>query len=309
MNTRSLVVETSLNRAEFRWKFLRLLQQSAVLGISLCLLILTFGVAILAGWISNKDVALTFLALVGGVGLISWGIILIRVAVQEPDRRWLAASVERVDRRLLDRLNTLLFLESRPKAPPTEAFATRIAGQAQTVLAQKAPPSPFSARRSLTYLLAFLVALTATVVLYQRYSPWRLLTAPPRLKAARPALPQQPLELALAATNSLEQHQAWGEVRITDPGADLKVTKVDVVPLQIEAAANQPLAAVNWFSTINGTAEARHELPPPAEPRYATYRPSIYLDELNLSDWDVLTYYAKANTTKQNAYASEVYFL
>ncbi|HWI55805.1 MAG TPA: hypothetical protein VNZ22_01160, partial [Bacillota bacterium] len=69
MNTRSLVVETSLNRAEFRWKFLRLLQQSAVLGISLCLLILTFGVAILAGWISNKDVALTFLALVGGVGL------------------------------------------------------------------------------------------------------------------------------------------------------------------------------------------------------------------------------------------------
>ena len=30
---------------------------------------------------------------------------------------------------------------------------------------------------------------------------------------------------------------------------------------------------------------------------------------MKLSDWDVLTYYAKAKTDKQNTYASEVYFL
>ena len=98
-------------------------------------------------------------------------------------------------------------------------------------------------------------------------------------------------------------------MRITDPGADLKVTKLDVVPLQIEAAANQPLKQVAWFSTINGAEEAPHSLLPPREPRYAVYQPDVYLDELRLADWDVVTYYAKANTEQENSYASEVYFL
>ncbi len=101
----------------------------------------------------------------------------------------------------------------------------------------------------------------------------------------------------------------WGEVRVTDPGVDMKVTKVDVVPLEIEAAANQSLKKVGWFSTVNGTDEESHELPPPKEPRYAVYQPTVYLDELRLSDWDVMTYYAKANTEKEDSYASEVYFL
>ena len=103
----------------------------------------------------------------------------------------------------------------------------------------------------------------------------------------------------MPTTNNAEQSQTWGEVRITDPGGDLRVTKVDVVPLQIEAAANQALKKVGWFSTINGEGETPHELPPPSEPRYAVYQPTVYLDELRLSDWDVMTYYAKANTEKQ----------
>ena len=120
---------------------------------------------------------------------------------------------------------------------------------------------------------------------------------------------EKPLELTPPTTNNAEQSQTWGEVRITDPGGDLRVTKVDVVPLQIEAAANQALKKVGWFSTVNGGAETPHELPPPTEPRYAVYQPTVYLDELRLSDWDVMTYYAKANTEKQNSFASEVYFL
>src|SRR5439155_1049330 len=113
-------------------------------------------------------------------------------------------------------------------------------------------------------------------------------------------LAEKPLDLAMPATNNIEQNQSWGEVRITDPGADLKVTKVDVVPLEIEAAANQSLQKVSWFSTVNGTEETPHELPPPKEPRYAVYQPTLYLDELHLTDWDVMTYYAKATTEKGN---------
>jgi hypothetical protein len=120
---------------------------------------------------------------------------------------------------------------------------------------------------------------------------------------------EKPLELTLPTTNNAEQSQTWGEVRITDPGGDLRVTKVDVVPLQIEAAANQALKKVGWFSTINGAGETLHELPPPSEPRYAVYQPTVYMDELRLADWDVMTYYAKANTEKDSSFASDVYFL
>jgi hypothetical protein len=135
------------------------------------------------------------------------------------------------------------------------------------------------------------------------------LLAAEKAKAKPPVQAEKPLELTLPTTNNAEQSQTWGEVRITDPGGDLRVTKVDVVPLQIEAAANQALKKVGWFSTINGAAETPHELPPPSEPRYAVYQPTVYLDELRLADWDVMTYYAKANTEKENSFASDVYFL
>lgn len=45
------------------------------------------------------------------------------------------------------------------------------------------------------------------------------------------------------------------------------------------------------------------------DPHYAVYQPTIFLDELLLSDWDVMTYYARASTQRTNSYASEVYFL
>ena len=159
------------------------------------------------------------------------------------------------------------------------------------------------------YMFGFIVALTATVLVYQLYSPWARLLAAEKAKAIPAVQAEKQLDLSLPATNNAEQNQAWGEVRITDPGGDLRVTKVDVVPLQIEAAANQALKKVGWFSTINGEGETLHDLPPPTEPRYAVYQPTVYMDELRLADWDVMTYYAKANTEKENSFASDVYFL
>ena len=212
--------------------------------------------------------------------------------------------------RLLDRLNTLLFLERRPRDARTHSFALRIARQTHAGAGgESRRPRRFPATRALEYMLGFIVALTATVLVYQLYSPWSRLLAAEKAKATPPVQAEKPLELALPATNNVEQSQTWGEVRITDPGGDLRVTKVDVVPLQIEAAANQALKKVGWFSTINGAGETPHELPPPSEPRYAVYQPTVYMDELRLSDWDVMTYYAKANTEKENSFASDVYFL
>ena len=309
MTSRFLVVETSVNRAEFRWKWLQFLQQSSALGILLCLLVLFFGGAILGGWVTSKDAAVTFFALVAFVGFIAWAVLTIAVMAGGPNRSWLASAIERVDPRLLDRLNTLLFLETRRGEPRLDSFALRIARQTQSVLSEKTPASPFSSNRALAYFLTFLLTLTITVLLYELYNPWTQLLAAQKIHSPSPTALNKPQELVLPATNNVEQNLAWGEVRITDPGTDLKVSKVDVVPLQIEAAANQPLKAVEWFSTVNGAKEIAHPLPPPSEPRYAVYQPTIYLDELHLSDWDVMTYYAGASTDKTNSFGSEIYFV
>ncbi len=307
MNFRFTVLETSLNRAEFRWKWLRFIQYSSVLGLVLCGLLLGLGLSIWAGWLTSRSLAYAVLGLVCGGGFVAWMVVIISVMASSPDRHRLASAVERVDRRFLDRLNTLLFLEDRKVERPAEAFAVRIARQAQGVLAEHVPPPAFSARAALRWFGAFACVVVSLLLLNQTYSPWHLLMAKTPKLAAK--APEKPLDLALPPTNNVEQNRAWGEVRITDPGMDLKVTKVDVVPLQIEAAANQPIKDVHWFSTVNGARETDNPLPPPAEAKYGVYHPTVYLDELNLSDWDVMTYYARANTEPKNSYASEVYFL
>jgi hypothetical protein len=309
MQFRFTIVETSLNRAEFRWKWLRFLQHTFVLGIVLCLLTLSFALAIVGGWLTSKSTGITIVTILAILGIMAWLVIVIGILASSPERNWLAAAIERVDRRLLDRLNTLLFLEKRPRQPQTDAFSVRIAKQTHAVFVAKPSPPPFRGTQPLVYFFAFLVAAAATFFVCRIYTPWSRLTTPTKLSKVQPAPDRHSLELAPPTTNNIEQNQNWGEVRITDPGADLKVTKVDVVPLQIEAAANQALKQVGWYSTINGADETNHDLPPPTEPRYALYQPTIYLDELRLSDWDVMTYYAKANTEKDNSFASEVYFL
>jgi len=310
MTSRITIVETTLNRMEFRWKCLRFLQHSFLLASVLCALVLLLGGAILLHWVPSRTFATVCYVAGGLVGLLTWFILFLIVFAKPADRAWLAAAIENVDRRLLDRLNTLVFLQRRPGQPHAQLFARRIASQTQQVLAGKPARSPFSKARLLAHLVALVVLLAGTVLLYHHYSPWsRLRDAEIARNQLRPPAQDRSLELPPPATNNLEQNLAWGEVRITDPGADLKVTKVDVVPLQIEAAANQALQTVGWYSTANGGPESRHDLPAPADPRYAVYQPTLYLDELNLSDWDVLTYYAKASTEKQSSYASEVYFL
>src|SRR5438045_526971 len=136
MNFRFTIVETSLNRAEFRWKWLRFLQHTFTLGIVLCLFALGIGIALLSGWLASKTLVITIFALLAAVGFIAWAVIIISVVAGAPDRNWLAAALERVDSRLLDRLNTLLFLEGRRGDARVESFALRIAKQTQGVFTQ-----------------------------------------------------------------------------------------------------------------------------------------------------------------------------
>src|ERR1700690_3101404 len=102
MSNRYAVVETSLNRAEFRWKWLKFLQHSFLLGSIGCTLVLVFGGAILVGWVTSMTLATTFFALLAIAAFIAWVVIIIAVLAGSPDRAWLAAALERVNPRLLD---------------------------------------------------------------------------------------------------------------------------------------------------------------------------------------------------------------
>jgi hypothetical protein len=309
MNFRFTVVEMALNRAEFRWKLLRFLRGSMILGIVVGLLVLGFGALVLAGIVSSKSLGTLFFIALMGLGFVAWISMAISVFAGSPDRDRLGSALERVDRRLLDRLNTLLFLERRRADPRAESFALRIARQTQRVVAEAPLASPFSSMRPTGWLIALLTVVAGTLTLYRIYSPLDRLVASQRSTVTLGKAGQETAPFELPTKNNLERSGQWGEVRITDPGRDLKVTKLAVVPLQIEAAANQALKEVSWFSSINGRELTFHSLPRPEEPRYAVYQPSLNLAELPLSDWDVVSYHAEAATENSNVFASQVYFV
>src|SRR5258706_9551348 len=114
MNSRFTVVETSLNRAEFRWKGLRLLQHSFLLGGILCLLTLLFGGAMALGWVTSKTGATAFFAFVAAAGFITWAIIIISVVAGFSHRNRLAAPPQPGDPRLMDRPHNPPLLERPP---------------------------------------------------------------------------------------------------------------------------------------------------------------------------------------------------
>ena len=312
MNPRLHLIEDNLKRTAARWRWLRFLKHSSTLGAIISLLFLIVALALLEGWMPQPSFVITLEVLFILGAVITWFIIAIAVVSNAPQRSWLAGLLERGQPKLQDRMNTLVHLEKNARrSSSVRAFYLRIARQAQEVLAQKKPPVPLSPARTLVHAAIFILLLVGTIYVYDRFSPLeRLRTARAAELATRntPKPDSQP-DLALPTNNLVEQKQPWGEVRITEPARDLQVTKVDVVPLQIEAAANESLQRVGWNSAINGADEQRHELPPPSDPRYAVYQPTLYLDEMRLSDWDVLTYFAKANTEQSNSFASEVYFL
>lgn len=308
-------VEANLKRAKSRWRRLRLLQHTATLTAVVCGLLAIMAWALIAHWTAPPWTAKVTFGLLGFAAVVAWVIVFACVSTHSPNRNWLASLLERGHAPLQDRLNTLVHLETPARRNAVlRSFYTRIAKQTQSILSGTEPAVPISFHRPAIHSWVAVIAVFATIWIYDRYSPWsRYMTAyQERLHAhaSEPAPPEPSIpELTLPTNNVSEQKQAWGEVRITEPARDLQVTKVDVVPLHIEAAATDPLETVRWSSTINGRGESVNELPPPAEPRFAAYKPLVYLDEMRLADWDVVTYYAKASTDKSNSFASEVYFL
>jgi hypothetical protein len=298
-------VENRLAEVARRWRSHRFLSAFADLLTATTAAFLILGFLTWRGWLTSLVAAVVLTLIVCVLAGAAFVVLVVAVSVSSPSRSALALALERVHPALLDRINTLVYLEAHAEAAPV-GYARRGEAQAARSLVGQEIPSPFPGRLRWRRWQVFLATLLVTAAFLAATRPWRRLETPSQeTRTASGAEPS--LKLPEAATAEVEP--PWGEVRITDPGRDLKVTKVDVVPLQIEAAANEPLTRARWSTAVGGAARQEHLLPAPREPHYAVYKPLLYVDELELSDWDVVSYFAGASTGPGHAYASEIYFL
>ncbi len=290
--------------ARWRWRYLLLLCAGGLVLTSV--LALVFGAALWRGWIAQPWIAIVLgVVLLGFVGLM-FLLILVLPTARTLESRLLAGASEQANPPLMDRLNTIAFLENRTAARTTASFLERIRHQTAQVL--EAPVSwPFP--KMFAWLSVFLAGalFLGTTWFYVHWKPWNKLGEFHFSGAS--AKPETSFELAPASSAEVKSTTPWGEVRITEPARDLKLTKVDVLELKIEAAANQDLQTVNWSHSVNGGKVGQHPLAEPKEPNYAAYNTELFLDELRLSDWDVVTYYAEGAAKGVDRFSSEIYFI
>jgi hypothetical protein len=303
------VVEPRLRRATSSFRLLRAGELSALWTGAVAATALGLGILMWRDRVTHPVVVgVSVLAILLAAGL-AFVLLAAFAATASRPRFWLAHRLERVHPGLLDRLNTLVFLEPERYAATVRPFFRRIEDQASEVLAAEPFRSPYSRRPLLWRWLAAAALVAATVAFYARYDPLAHVRYPEDAAVEPP--PDSPVEEAAARpdADAVEAEEAWGEVRITEPGHDVRVTKVDVVPLSIEAASNRPLQQALWVSNPPDGARRNHALPAPSEPHYAAYQATLSLDEYRLSDWDVLSYFATATTKGGPSYASDIYFV
>lgn len=299
------IVAEKLRSTGFRWQWLFFWRLLSGLVIVFALLLLGFGMAVNRNWIENPAIAAGIAVLLFLVFCLAFCVLAIVALANGRKRSWLAREIERHAPVLLDRVNTLAFLESRQLDGVTRTYFKEIGFQAGNAIASQSIGNPISRKLTAAMFVAALLACFGTGKYFWHHPPWKAFTG----ERALTIKPGDTLELELPPEDASETRSAWGEIRITEPGGDLKLTKVDVLPLTVEAASSQQLQTASWSTAVNGGDASSHALPAPQEPNYAVYQPAIYLDEFGLADWDILSYHANVSTDGNGQYASEIYFI
>jgi hypothetical protein len=340
MNAASPVVErhlASVSRKRKARVWLGLSLSLATLGVAG---VLAMGLAMSAGWIQYRGTAVLLLA---GLLLLSFVIWMTTSAVcwvWPAHRRKLVSAIEQREEKLAERLSTLVHLDEQLARPSmiatlastpekrsayeqqqrqeevTRWFRGRIESQAAAILATN-PPRPVAIPWTLWLRAAAFLALSGlTVWYYAAWRPWDQLKSGRGWRARNvpmvmPTAGIEPsiFEIPLPDRTAVETPQVWGEVRITEPGADLRISRLDSVRLQIEAAASEPIAKVRLAISRNGGVEESRELPPPRDPALAVLETEINAAAMQLADGDVVVYFAEAITTMDKTYRSKSFQL
>jgi len=294
------LIQKKIDAIDRRWRWLKFGEKLGMAGTAFALLWFALE---LCAWRRILVQAWVFYLLAG-----VFFVVIVAIVMSVQTRRiWLAGRLEKGCPGLLDRLNTLVFLEKawRTTSP---VLKRKIEAQAAQVFDEHPVVNTLSSQLAWRWLGIFTLMLALVTAFDFRYAPFaKLVNAAPASSAA-PS--DTPFELVPGNTTETRPNEKpWGEVRIVTPGHDVKLTKIDVLPLQIEMTASSTLQSPVWISSINGGPEISHDLPAPTEPQYAVFQPLIYLDELKVSDWDVISYYAKVQTITHAEYASKIYFI
>lgn len=301
------LIKQNLDLIQRRWKWLKFGQHLGTAGAVLCLYWFVVELAAWRGIVSTPAIFYLLAALLVMASFLALVVVGLIVVAGRSNRAWLARSLEEGCPPLMDRVNTLVYLERNPKGVQMFPLKRRIEEQAAQVFQRERAANPFSPERMLIHLGMFAFALLAVIAFQLRFAPFARLLAPPEKAAV--AKPDSPFELAGQNVTETAEKKTWGEVRIVDPGRDVKLTKIDVLPLQIEMATSDTMQNPVWVTSINGQAETIHPLGTAPDPHYAVYQPMIYLDELKVTEWDMISYYAKVQTGAPAEYASKMNFI
>ncbi len=82
MNPTGTSVEAKMQRVANRWKMLRLLQHSATIGGSVCLIVILLGIALVRGWFDNTALVTTLIFLLAFATVLAWLFVVIKIAVK-----------------------------------------------------------------------------------------------------------------------------------------------------------------------------------------------------------------------------------
>ncbi|MEO6054755.1 MAG: hypothetical protein ABIP97_12145, partial [Chthoniobacterales bacterium] len=296
-------VARKLTQVDRRWKRLYFVRLLCVLVMLVCAGTVAIGAVMASGRISQTWIAVAIFLFFGAVSALAFLIILVVALVKTKPDSWLAGEMEQSVPALMDRVHTLIYLQQQKHDHNTNAYFFGIGEQAGKELQKPVKIRSTSLLSTISLSILALAVCFGTYEFYKYYHPWD------NLHPAQKVVETTGDKMDLPDTGASEVRKSWGEIRITEPGADLKLTKVDVLSLTVEAASSQRINKAGWNTAINGGKPVVQPLPAPEEPNFAVYHPSLFLDELGLKDWDVLSYYANASSENNAYYASEIYFV
>ncbi len=296
------------------------IKRTATLLSILSALLLTLGLTAYFGVIQSTGQFLLLAAFSCFAVGFAWLVSIILVVERRMDRKTLAAAVEQDHDMLQDRLNTVVELDQRINDDRSAAmYRNAIEEQATELVPKLRTANPLKKRSVNLHILVMLLLGILAANFYITKSPLQTLAAN-EAKAENEANQQaqennlQPLVIpdeSLTPPTAPEQqtNSSWGEIRISEPGRDLRITVHEDVPLLIEAASDRPLANITWQTQVNDSEEVTRPLPELEDPRYAVFQPTLHPDQLGLKEWDVTRYRATAKAIDETQYGSSSYFV
>jgi hypothetical protein len=300
------VVENHLSRAEREWRLSRCVGRSAVCVSALLLLILVLGILAALGTIPSMSLFALAIVVAAMVTGGCWIVTVLVTLLAPLDRNLLASTLERAEPRLLDRVHTSVHLE-RSRDPRSPLLAG-IAQQSAAVLTAPGAGRPHLLREVLRTLTVLVCLVLVTALFYTYFRPLDRIRQVELATAERLREEEQERRLNIPDELWLEEvsladparqaaeEEPWTEIRIRDPGSDVRASRFDLIPLVVEAYSTDPIQEITLTIHIRGRDPEVIRLPATEDPHYALHEYDLDLFARGVADWDVISYFAESTT-------------